>query len=318
MSSAIVGCVLAGQCLQSTGSAERSARMKVFISWSGETSHRVAAVLRTWLPSVIQAVEPYVSSQDIDKGARWSTDIAAELEASSFGVLCLTPDNLNAPWPNFEAGALSKSFDKGHVSPFLFGLARSDMPPGPLLQFQSTLFEHDDVLKLVTDINNVCEASNLDDARVEEVFEVWWRRLEAQLSEISTSAVPAGAADATGRDRDEVLDEILDLVRAQQRQLSIPYELLPPGYLEEVLSGRSSRRPTTGRASRDLFRWFEQLIVYARQTQDPELTGLVRELMRPVEYLLREEGSLPPRHVREWRELLGESQLFDGDWGGSV
>lgn len=50
--------------------------MKVFISWSGNKSHKVAMIFREWLPSVIQSLEPYVSSEDIDKGARWSSDIA--------------------------------------------------------------------------------------------------------------------------------------------------------------------------------------------------------------------------------------------------
>ena len=111
--------------------------MKVFLSWSGDLSHKVAVVLRDWLPSVIQSIEPYVSSEDIDKGARWSTDIAKELEASAFGVLCVTQENLESPWLNFEAGALSKTVDKSRVCPFLYGVKRSEIK-GPLLQFQST------------------------------------------------------------------------------------------------------------------------------------------------------------------------------------
>ncbi len=42
--------------------------MKVFISWSGELSHKVARIFRDWLPNVVQILEPYVSSEDIDKG----------------------------------------------------------------------------------------------------------------------------------------------------------------------------------------------------------------------------------------------------------
>ena len=70
--------------------------MKVFLSWSGEQSHRVAVVFRDWFPSVIQSLVPYISSEDIDKGARWSTDIAQELVDSTFGILCVTQDNLDA------------------------------------------------------------------------------------------------------------------------------------------------------------------------------------------------------------------------------
>ncbi|MCX5899546.1 MAG: hypothetical protein NTX06_02220 [Proteobacteria bacterium] len=54
--------------------------MKIFISWSGEVSHSVALALRDWLPSVIQSIEPFVSSEDIDRGARWATEIGSKLE----------------------------------------------------------------------------------------------------------------------------------------------------------------------------------------------------------------------------------------------
>ena len=86
--------------------------MKVFISWSGERSRSIAEALREWLPDVIQAVKPWLSAEDIDKGARWSSDLAHELEDAHVGVICLTPENLEEPWIHFEAGALSKTTRK--------------------------------------------------------------------------------------------------------------------------------------------------------------------------------------------------------------
>jgi hypothetical protein len=55
--------------------------MKVFISWSGETSKQVADILRQWMPSVLQAVKPYFSPDDVAKGTRWANEISKELEA---------------------------------------------------------------------------------------------------------------------------------------------------------------------------------------------------------------------------------------------
>ncbi|HEX8391686.1 MAG TPA: hypothetical protein VF665_04935 [Longimicrobium sp.] len=130
--------------------------MKVFLSWSGTISHGVALAFREWLPLVIQSVQPYVSSEDIDKGARWSSDIAAELAESTYGILFVTPENIEAPWLNFEAGALSKAVDKAFVTPFLFGVKRSDVK-GRIVQFQSAIYERADVWKMLQSINAAAE-----------------------------------------------------------------------------------------------------------------------------------------------------------------
>lgn len=199
--------------------------MKVFISWSGNKSHKVALVYRDWLPSVIQTIEPYVSSEDIDKGARWSTDIATELEDSTFGILCVTNENLNAPWLAFEAGALSKTMDKAFVSPFLFDIKRSEVD-GPILQFQSTIFQKEDIKKLVKTLNKACGEQSITDARLEKAFEVWFPTLEEELNKLKDIADEPTKLEEQNGYSSEILEEILDLARNNQKLLRNPDQKL--------------------------------------------------------------------------------------------
>lgn len=197
--------------------------MKVFISQSGEISLKVATVFRDWLPSVIQSIEPYVSSEDIDKGARWSTDIAKELENSTFGILCVTKENLEAPWLSFEAGALSKTMDKSFVNPFLFNIKRSEVQ-GPILQFQSTIFEKEDIKRMVKTLNKACGDTGISDSRLETSFDVWYPRLEDALNQIKTDTetLVDAASDDDSQNSSEILEEILELSRDNQKLLRNP------------------------------------------------------------------------------------------------
>lgn len=200
--------------------------MKVFISWSGETSHKVALALHEWLPSVIQAVHPYVSSEDIEKGKRWSTDIAAELGSSEYGIICLTKENLHMPWINFEAGALGKSVETSRVSPFLFRLKRSEVT-GPLVLFQSTLVDKADMLKLLKSINAANSGPKLSDQVLASSLEVWWPILHDKLNAIvektsgSTAPLnPVSAEDA----KSKMFEEILELTRRNHKLLTAQVE----------------------------------------------------------------------------------------------
>src|SRR4051812_12899520 len=110
--------------------------MKLFISWSGQTSQQIAQAMREWIPLVLPAVKPFITSSDIDKGARWQGDISQELDQSNFGIVCLTRENLNSQWLAFEAGALAKHLS-GKVAPILFGLEHQEVQQ-PLGMFQGT------------------------------------------------------------------------------------------------------------------------------------------------------------------------------------
>jgi hypothetical protein len=111
--------------------------MKVFISWSGLRSQAVAQKLRIWLRDVIQALDPWISVEDIDKGQRWGLVMAERLESTHAGVICLTPENLTAPWLLFEAGALSKLHREAKVCTYLIDMPYTAVPQGPFSELRS-------------------------------------------------------------------------------------------------------------------------------------------------------------------------------------
>jgi hypothetical protein len=193
--------------------------MKVFISWSGDTSKKVAEAIREWLPTVLQTVKPYFTPSDIEKGTRWSSDIAGELDDSMAGIFCVTRENLTSQWLMFEAGAISKKVEQSLVCPILIGLDNSDIN-GPLTQFQTTLFEKTDFKRLVSDLNKANKSNVLEESILHKVFDQFWPELEQKVKRIidSDSSQSTGMGDL--RSDRELLEEILELSRALAIQKS--------------------------------------------------------------------------------------------------
>lgn len=191
--------------------------MDLFISWSGQRSGAAAEALRAWIPKIINAVKPWLASADIDKGARWGSDIATRLESSRAGIICLTPSNLHSDWILFEAGALSKSLQNAFVCPLLIDLDPADLK-GPLAQFQATRAMKEDILKLLRTLNVALGDSALPEVHIEEAFEVWWPKLDAQLKNLPSEE---GATKPYRSERD-LLEEILALARNQTRSPNQP------------------------------------------------------------------------------------------------
>jgi hypothetical protein len=185
--------------------------VRVFISWSGPVSQRIAQELAGWLPSMIQSIEPFIS-KDIESGARWSPEIARELAETDYGIICVTPENPAAPWLNFEAGALGKSIVRGRVVPYLCGLGIADLPAGPLTQFQAKLADKDGTRRLVEDLNAVTERP-LSESQLDRAFDLWWPGLSERLDELAAEAVDA-PQQQEHRSQEDMLREVLELVRA--------------------------------------------------------------------------------------------------------
>lgn len=242
--------------------------MNVFISWSGERSKAVAEALHSWLPKIINDVKPWLSSADIEKGARWSFDIASKLSESRVGIICLTPDNLHADWILFEAGALSKTLDNTHVCPLLVGLEPADVK-GPLAQFQGTRAVRDDVRKLLATINSALGERALASSHLNEAFDVWWPRLEQKLQSIPAQRDTPNPQ----RPEREILEEILELARRDSRRELVPRPALEVSGISVDQEGRVVSGRLRGRreAIPGVVRSIEMLLPKAARLADLDL-----------------------------------------------
>jgi len=187
------------------------AKTKLFISWSGATSQSIALTLREWIPSVIQNIDPWVSSEDIEKGGRWSNSIAEELSERKTAIFCLTPENLESTWLHFEAGAMSNKVS--NVCTYLFNVTNASVKSA-LNQFQSTnCMDKKDNLKLLATLNKALEEP-LTDKRLESAFETYWPVLEVSLKEVADTK----PATEVKPQLTEMVEEILNRVRAMENR----------------------------------------------------------------------------------------------------
>jgi TIR domain len=185
--------------------------MKVFISWSGPQSRQIAEALRDWLPMAIQVVRPYMSQRDNEAGVRWEGKVSAELASSNFGILCLTPSNLESTWLNFEAGALGKVIDEARVVPLLYKLTPADVAR-PLGMFMAKALDEEGVKETLISMNNNIDADRrLEPVALDGAFTAMWPMLKEKLARIEDQDT---SVEPERRDIRDITEEILELVRS--------------------------------------------------------------------------------------------------------
>jgi hypothetical protein len=156
--------------------------VKVFISWSGDSSRAFAEALKPWLEQVLPGTEVWLSSEDIDKGTIWFTQIIAQLEDCSCGVVCVTRENRASPWIHFEAGGMIKGLGKSRVATVLLDLAYGELAQ-PLNQFNGLRMDRAGARHLIKSFNKVSEKP-LQERIVERLFDTFWKELEEAFHRI--------------------------------------------------------------------------------------------------------------------------------------
>ncbi|MDQ5824387.1 MAG: toll/interleukin-1 receptor domain-containing protein [Chloroflexota bacterium] len=306
--------------------------MNVFLSWSGPKSRAVALALREWLPSVIQAVKPWMSAEDIEAGARWNAEISKQLESTTFGIICLTKANQGRPWIMFEAGALAKALQGAFVVPYLIDLEPAEVEGGPLSQFQAKRANKNETWQLLVTLNRAL-ASPLGEEQLRRIYDKFWGDLETVFNDLPTEDTPKQVT----RTPSDVLEEVLLLVRgiAQRQQR----EVLPRA------TQLSTRFEETGYANLDTI--LMELMDQLRQDTDldnlmlrtppnhrsyvlrryielnfPELRS-VHEILDPTsevltgyynyKYKANEQGRLGTSGFRSIKEIIEEAEIPEAD-----
>lgn len=215
--------------------------MKVFISWSGELSKNIAEVIKKWLPCIIQSVEVFFSPDDIEKGENWDTKVSTELLECKYGIICLTKENVSAPWIHFESGALAKALDS-RVATLMINVTPTDIK-GPLSRYQATKLDKDDFFQLIKNINEQLE-TQLNIEVLKTLFNTLWDEINNAFKNLLEKYQDISPKKKKGIKNDEALDEILLLLRKLNSTVSSPTNILPPDYISGILE--TSRRYDKG------------------------------------------------------------------------
>lgn len=146
--------------------------MKIFISWSGQQSRNFAEDLKPWLEQVLPGTDVWLSSEDIDKGTIWFTEIIGELKTCNCGVICITRENYLAPWIHFEAGGMVTGLGKTHVATILLDLDHTELRQ-PLNQFNGLRVNRESAWHLVKSFNKISEKP-IKDRVLERTFDKFW------------------------------------------------------------------------------------------------------------------------------------------------
>lgn len=283
--------------------------MKVFLSWSGERSRKVAEALRDWLPDVINAVEPWMSTE-IDKGTPSMQEIATALRDCAFGLICVTPGNKNTPWINYEAGALSKAVgdDPARVATLLVDCKFSDVT-GPLAQFQGTRLELEDFKRLMRNMDQM-SGSGREATRVDRIVDKLWPDLKKNL-DAAVALKPAKAPTPVKRTNDEKIDEILEAIRDLTRSVT------PTQTLVQLLADFQMVSDRTRRESRQFQLLIEELRRRRQDLQDIDAQSednveAQREALRHI--MIRHVPDEKLRHIRmrfPGKDVVAISQPLD-------
>lgn len=146
--------------------------LKVFVSWSGRMGMKLGKRLRERLPGIVPNIQVFFSPT-ISPGAVWTKAVERAIQQADFAILCVTKENLDSRWMNFEAGALWRARKQSYVCPLLLKLKPGGLS-SPYSLFQARRFNEPEFRDLC---KHLASKTRMDMEQFQRNFEVNWPKL---------------------------------------------------------------------------------------------------------------------------------------------
>lgn len=168
----------------SPAGVDRAPKVRIFMSWSGDTSLRVAKAVCEGIELLSDRLEPWLS-EDLEPGEQWASTLIPQIRKARVAVLCLTRRNVGAAWIAFETGAYYTSRSGPVVVPLLLDLTPAEVE-FPLGLFQGVTADENGLERLFTRIG---ELVGLERTAAKARFDAEiWPKLDGQLATIREKA----------------------------------------------------------------------------------------------------------------------------------
>jgi TIR domain len=163
--------------------------MRIFISWSGASSQKIATILKWYLEKYILTLTCFVSSENIRKGNKWRDEIDAQLTSADMGIVCFVPSNVEAPWIVYESGVLE--FRGKPVMGIAFEKMSKSQIKGPISDLQHSDFTEAEFLRILEDIvknsrgdSVLGDNNSAERADIRKLMDQFWNDMSIEIRQV--------------------------------------------------------------------------------------------------------------------------------------
>jgi hypothetical protein len=194
----------------------------IFISYSKQVTHDVAKVIEELIyaiyPKGSSNVDVFLSSKRIKAGA-FKDQILDAMKNAKFAISILSPENINAPWLMFEAGALTMAVEQngGKFMPYLFcrhaSKREATIDDLQYAQYQKDYKENQNQLFiLLQNLNASLSKSNqVDELQINSKINDHWDSISKRLDVIAYNLINPGASSAGAHSLDNVVNHSISI-----------------------------------------------------------------------------------------------------------